>query len=141
MIASVIPKETIAVYMATSYRVIRHGPFELKIGKASTPLQSLYEEYGCSSAAFITAWNPYSKAAPAVDNADAQAQLEGRLIAGEIPFIAGVGEDPTGQWPGEPSVLALGLDMDTAKYLGTEFLQNAIVWVGDDAIPELILLR
>ena len=141
MTASVIPEETIAAYTATSYRVNQREPFALKIGEASAPLRKLYEEYNCSSAAFITACNPYNMAVSADENAAAQSRLEDKLIAASIPFFAGIGEDPSGQWSGETSVLALGLNLDTAKSFGVEFLQNAIVWAGNDAIPKLILLR
>jgi hypothetical protein len=141
MIASVIPEGTIAAYTATRYRVNQREPFALKIGKASAPLRKLYEDYNCSSAAFITTWNPYSMAVSADENTEAQSRLEDRLIAEAIPFIAGIGEDPSGQWSGETSVLALGLSLDAAKSFGVEFLQNAIVWAGDDSIPKLILLR
>jgi hypothetical protein len=138
---SIISPGTIAAYAATRYRVFRKEPFELKIGHASSPLQHLYEEYDCSSAAFITAWNAYSVAATDADNEAAQARLEGRLTAGSIPFISGIGEDAAGEWPGEPSVLALGIDLDAAKTIGIEFRQNAIVWVGEDAVPQLVMLR
>jgi len=141
MTASAIPEETIAAYTATSYRVNQREPFALKIGEASGPLRKLYEDYGCLSAAFITACNPYSMAVSADENAAAQSRLEGKLKAASIPFIAGNGEDPSGQWSGETSVLAFGLSLDAAKSFGVEFLQNAIVWAGDDAIPKLILLR
>ena len=56
-------------------------------------------------------------------------------------FIDGIGCDPSGCWPGEASCLVLGLSIDIARALGTEFEQNAIVWCGADAVPELVLLR
>jgi hypothetical protein len=67
-------------------------------------------------------------------------QLQEELGSRSTPFIDGIGEDVTGQWPGEPSVLALGLSLDTAKNYGVQFEQNAIVWAGTDACPQLILL-
>ena len=36
---------------------------------------------------------------------------------------------------------ALGLALEPAKTIGTHFNQDAIVWVGPDAVPQLILLR
>ena len=45
------------------------------------------------------------------------------------------------KWPAEPSFLALGIDLVTAKILGRHFDQNALVWINDDAIPRLVLLR
>jgi len=37
--------------------------------------------------------------------------------------------------------LAPGLDLERTKSLGNEFAQNAVLWIGDDAVPQLILLR
>ena len=56
-------------------------------------------------------------------------------------YHEGMGEHPSGQWPGEPSFLILGLPLDAAKQLGARHEQNAIVWCGTDAVPQLILLR
>ena len=76
-----------------------------------------------------------------VENVAAQSRLESKLRERSIPFIAGVGEDSAGIWPGEPSVLVLGITLDAAKSFGMDFHQNAIVWVSEDVTPQLILLR
>jgi len=55
--------------------------------------------------------------------------------------IEGVGADPAGAWPEEKSYFALGINEDTARQLGMRFHQDAVVWVGPDAIPQLLLLR
>jgi len=34
-----------------------------------------------------------------------------------------------------------GLSLEASKSLGARFEQNAIVWSGADAVPQLILLR
>ena len=47
---------------------------------------------------------------------------------------------PTG-WPAERSHFALGLGLEAARAIGTDLDQDAIVWVGADAIAQLILLR
>lgn len=44
-------------------------------------------------------------------------------------------------WPTERSYFALGLALEPAKEIGIQFGQDAIVWVGADAVPQLILLR
>jgi hypothetical protein len=137
---SVIPPEMIAAYRATNYRVLAPVPFVLNVGQPSEPLRRLYHEHECRSAAFITAWNPLSVRVSDACNAATQRRLEDLLNARSIPFIKGIGEDPAGLWPGEVSVLALGLSLDAAKSLGIDFKQNAIVWAGADAMPELILL-
>ena len=60
------------------------------------------------------------------------------VLAAVLP---GIGVAPPGHWPGEPSVLALGISRDTAARLGNEYRQNAIVWIGADRIPVLIFLQ
>jgi hypothetical protein len=138
----VIPPETIAAYRATNYRVLAPAPFVLNVGQPSEPLRRLYREHGCGSAAFITAWNPLSSEGVCdARNAATQQRLEDLLNANSIAFIKGIGEDAAGLWPGEVSALTLGLSLDAAKSVGIEFKQNAIVWAGADATPELILLR
>ena len=42
---------------------------------------------------------------------------------------------------GEASYLIFGLTLEAAKMLGMRLEQNAIVWAGVDAVPQLILLR
>jgi hypothetical protein len=138
---STIQLETIAAYRATHYRVIDQVPFVLKIGRPSKHLQRLYNEYNLHSAAFISAWNSFSQPTSEADNRTAQARLECDLSQKSIPVIAGVGEDPGGEWPGEPSVLALGLALEAARGLGVQYQQNAIVWVDQDANPQLVMLR
>ena len=61
-------------------------------------------------------------------------------IAGR-PWISGAGEDPQGVWAAEASVLAFGVGRAEACGLGARHEQNAVLWVADDAVPRLLLLR
>ncbi|MDQ0464152.1 hypothetical protein QO010_001923 [Caulobacter ginsengisoli] len=137
-----IDQETLAAYEATDYRVDwPSGVFVLKIGRPSRDLARLYEAAGVTSAAYLSAWNPYSRIAPPEANAAAQAALDARL-AGVAPVVApGWGADPSGAWPPERSTLALGLSLDEAKRLAEAFRQNGFVWCGPDATPQLVLMR
>lgn len=137
---SVLPT-LIAAYTATCYRVFGQETFDLKIGQKSAKLSRLCQKYGCLSALIITAWNPYSAATSEVENMAAQGRLESTLLAGSVPFVAAIGDGAEMNWPGEASVLALGLSLDAAKSLGIEFRQNAIVWSDQDATPKLIMLQ
>ena len=78
-LACTIPLETINAYKATNYRVFSDPPFVLNIGQPSKLLGRLCEVYGCASAAFITAWNPFSVPTSAKANAAAQARLQDEL--------------------------------------------------------------
>ena len=72
---------------------------------------------------------------------NAQQQLLRQLSLEGFPALNALGIDPSGDWPGEESVFVPGLSLDRAKLLGSKFGQNAIVWVGPDAVPQLVLLR
>jgi hypothetical protein len=52
-----------------------------------------------------------------------------------------LGRHLAGNWPGERSVLVLGLELDAASALGIALRQNAIVCADADAVPQLVLLR
>lgn len=129
------------VYLATQFRVTEHSPpFTLRIGERSVQVLELFGSSGVASAAFLTAWNPRSEMQSDDANAAAQAKLVARLVATGHRCFAGIGEDLSGQWPGEPSLLALGVGRERAVQLGREFGQNAVVWVGAEGVPELVWL-
>ncbi len=115
--------------------------FVLRIDQASAELLAMYQAHGVGNAAFLTAWNPGSRRLSEDVNGVAQASMEAELCADGLTLIAGVGVDPTGKWPGEPSVLVLGITLERAQSIGREFGQNAIVWMDHDGVPRLVLLR
>ena len=131
----------INAYSETEYRVTQDFSFVLKVDVRSTELTTLYKANNVSCAAFITACNPFSREMNDTDNAKRQAELAAELTRRSLCFVEGVGQHPSGDWPGEPSLLALGLDLEAAKSLGIAFKQNAIIWCGPDAVPNLVLLR
>ncbi len=96
---------------------------------------------GQSCAAIISADNPYSRQLSNEENLIAHESLRNFLRQHPYPMIESLNIDPTNLWPAEESFFVLGLDLNTAKSLGQQFNQNAIVWIGSDAIPRLILLR
>lgn len=140
-IKSVVSKDLIKAYENTDFCVLEPNRFTLRIGKQSSELAKLYVEMGVHSAGFLTAWNPHSAEASAEDNANAQRSLFRFLSSEGYPTLKAFGVDPSGEWPGEESVFVPGLGLDRAKSLGVEFGQNAIVWAGSDAVPQLVLLR
>jgi hypothetical protein len=131
----------LAAYAATDYVVNGVEPaFVLRVGQPSTPLRTLHEQYGISCSAFLTAWNPGSSIRANELNQSAQSELETTLRARGFTLIPGVGVDPDGNWPAEQSVLVLGVAREEAEQLGREYGQNAILWMGADAVPEVLLL-
>jgi hypothetical protein len=75
------------------------------------------------------------------ENETAQAELERLLTRDGFIVWRGRGIDPSGDWPGEDSVLVLGISKDVSIDFGRQYRQNAIVWLGEDATPELVLLK
>lgn len=136
-----LPSDLIAAYAATEFRVTAPRQFILRIGKPSVELGALYLDTGATSAAFLTAWNPFSEESDPATNAANQRHLIDRVThLGFTPW-EGMGIDPSGDWAGEESIFVLGIDRTSASALGIEFRQNAIVWVDADTVPQLVLLR
>ena len=138
---SAIAPATIAAYRETDYWVGGDTPFTLRVGEFSPALAALHEARRVDSSAFITACNPFSRALDAAANAERQAALLHDLRQRRLGCVEGIGQHPSGDWPGEPSMLVLGIALDEARALGHAYEQNAIVWVGADATPRLMLLR
>lgn len=131
---------TLQAYRETHYRVQGERGFVLRVGQHSPPLAQLYSAEGVNCSAFITACNPASQRLSDAANASRQVQLEAELAARGLHWLPAVGEHPSNQWPGERSVLVLGLPLEQARRLGRQFGQNALVWADADAVPELVLL-
>ncbi len=138
---SSVADELRGAYEATHFNVLEPTSFTLRIGETSRELADLYRNHSVSTAGFLTAWNPFSKPTSQQENERAQRVLERQLYGASKTILRGMGGDASGEWPGEPSVLALGISRDTAIRLGNEFRQNAIVWIGSVCVPELVFLR
>lgn len=136
-----VSQEKIRAYKDTYYRAGSGADaLVLKIGQQSSELALLYEQNGCDCALFITAFNPLGEKQDDAANESAHTHLREALRAQAVAVIEGVGSDPAGEW-NEKSYLAFGINTDTARELGRRFEQDAVVWTGNDAIPQLLLLR
>ncbi len=138
---SLIPPDTIQAYRETDYRVVSEPPLELRINEFNKSLAALYKVNRANCCCYITAYNPLSHIISDASNADRQSQLATDIQNRGLIFFEGMGKHPSGEWPGEPSFLVLGIALEAAKSLGNKYEQNAIVWCGSDAVPQLILLR
>ena len=138
---SIIAPGTCQSYRETHYRVLGDMPFTLEVGIANPSLAALYKSLRVQSCAYITACNPLSQSLEASVNADLQAAFAGELRQRNLKFVEGLGQHPSNEWPGEASFLVWNLALEAAKTLGTKHQQNAIIWCGLDAVPQLILLR
>ena len=107
----------------------------------SPDLKALLREKKQIWGAFLTAHNPHGELRDKDTNEAANARLRQHLEALGLVIFDGEGVDPKGEWAPEPSFLVLGIYMMTACKIGEQFRQDAIIWIDDDAVPELLLLR
>ncbi len=128
-------------FRETEYRASADEPFTLKVGEACPALAAAHKRHRVDCSAYITACNPLSQILDDEANAERHATLGRELARRSLATIEGIGQHPSNQWRGEPSYLIFGLTLEAAKTLGTRLEQNAIVWTGADAVPQLILLR
>ena len=128
-------------YLETHYLVNGDTPLTLQVSIVSSVLATLYKAHRVESCAFITACNPWSQLLDAAANTQRQVTLAAELRHRSLTFVEGIGQHPSGQWPGEASFLVWGLSLEAAKALGIRHEQNALIWCGLDAVPQLITLR
>lgn len=119
------------------------GPVELCVGAVEAAAERLLAKH-CdieSNWAIVTACNPLGEIGGDEDNAQAMAELQGRLDAAGVRWLPSVALDPDGIWPAEVGVLLCDPQPGFAEALGREFRQNAIVRAVLGARPELRWLR
>jgi len=137
-----IHPDKIQAYLATDYRLGHtNQDIVLNIGKHSERLAVLFAGNGVNCGAFLTAYNPQGTIQSDAANAQGHAELAAKLEQLGLQAIEGSGSEEGTDWPSERSYFALGMSLEPAKVIGTHFDQDAIVWVGSDLVPQLILLR
>lgn len=141
MSESIIDAETAQAYRETEYRVHGDEPFTLRVGEMSLALGAAQRLRRVDCSAFVTAYNPFSQTLNEHANAARHEALRLEIDRRGHDYVAGIGQHPSNQWPGEASYLIFGLSLEAAKELGIQLEQNAIIWAGADAVPQLILLR
>lgn len=133
-----IPPELIQAFTETDYIVHHEPPFTMNIGKPCEELKKLMANRNALGAAFITAWNPFSQKLSTIKNLERQQELKEILKNRGLTYFEGIGQHPSNNWPGEPSVLVLDINREAAKVLAGHFEQHAFVWTDKTAIPELV---
>ena len=140
--SSTISGSLIANYTHADYRIGTAADcITLKIDQYSEPLAQFLVTLNQSCAAIISAYNPYSQLVSDEENVAAHESLRHILTCHAHQGIESVHTDPAGVWPAEKSFFIPGIDIHSAKSLGQQFNQNAIVWIDRDALPRLVLLR
>lgn len=124
-----------AAYRAAVYRVAADPPFALRVGEPSARLDALLRFHAVTSWAFVTACNPGSQMLSEEENAERMSELRA-VVGGHLVYEC-EGTDPTGVWPGEPSLLVLGMSRTAAVELARRFGQNAILCGDRGGVAEL----
>lgn len=132
--------EIISAYKATNYRVLSDPEFRLRVDERSEELLKLYQLTRSNSAAFITAWNPFSEQKSQSENDQSNALLRADLEALGAEILPGFGAWPDDPTKGEDSFFAVGISQKDAELLGRKYKQNAILFAAEDATPRLLLL-
>ena len=114
-------------YQTARYQVL-DSPILLTVGKQQAVLDELLMANNCSSAAFVTAYNPHSTLLATAENQKRHQQLINLLSFYGYTFLAAQSSDPHEKWPTEQSVLILGINKSDAISFGQLFEQNAVIY-------------
>lgn len=113
----------------------------LQVQVHSPALLHAMQAQGCSHAALLTACNPEGALLSPQDNERRMLALRTALQQDGWSWSPAFGRDPLQQWPGEDSLLVWHMDGAQARAWGQRWAQNAVLAIGRDAIPHLLLLR
>jgi len=142
MVETQIAADKIRAYRASDYRIGFTGQaIVLQPGHRSAQVAQLFASHGVSCGAFITAYNPQGAQRSTAENVQAHQQLLTHIDSQGLKCLEGEGSEAGTDWLAEKSCFALGLGRSDAIEIGHLFGQDAIVWVGESAVPELVLLR
>lgn len=126
-------------YRQTDFVVVHDGAeFAVHLGEASARLDRLLAELGASSGIFITAWNPFSQAQSAEQNAAANARMAALFERRGIRALPHVGRSRASDWV-EEGFFALDLDPTDALAIARQFRQHAVVHAPAGAPAKLLL--
>jgi hypothetical protein len=136
-----IPIELVKAYCDADYVVqTADQDIVLRVGSASPQLASLMRGYEVNSAAYLTAFNPFSAVSSAQENELNQSALTADIRSLGLKCILGEGRDVANLWASEASALALGISFQSAELLAERYKQNAFLWISsEDAFVSLNL--
>ena len=135
-----ISPNLIRTYREAKFLVQSNTPITLLVGQCNKDLSALLRDHKKTTAAFITAFNPFSKVQTDQENLQAQNGLLKDVKGFGFEAINGYGQDIAEEWPREDSILIIGLTESQAETLADKYSQNAFIWIGStDAFPALRL--
>ena len=128
-------------YLATDYTVQIDGKvLVLRPNERSPVVDRALSRFKVRGAAFITAFNPYSRIRGKSANLAAHAALVASVRRRGKRFVEGYGQGHDKQWPPEKSILVFGVTRAAAAALGRRYRQNAIVFAAFRRPAELVHL-
>lgn len=131
----------IRAYLNAKYEVCTEPQITMRVNEFNANLLNLMMENNCNTAAFITAYNPFSNSLTQEENERRHENLLSIILEKNIKHFAGFGTDEADVWPQEQSLLLLNIGKPYSTELAKKFGQNAIVWIEDDAIPQLLITQ
>jgi hypothetical protein len=135
------PSELEKVYRASNYRVdLGNTHLVIRIDQPHAEVDALLAHHGCLSWTFLTAYNPGSLLLPAVENRVRQERMQREVNAAGWVFYPGEGVGTDG-WPGEESLLVLGIDVTAALALARRHGQLALVFGRRGETAQLLWTR
>ena len=138
---SKLEPDLIAAYKNTLFQTnVGNEVITLIVGQKCRALQALFEQHDVTTACYITAFNPFGRLLRKQENEARNAQLLAEL-ASLYPVFKGVGVDPTGEWEGEASILALGASKEASLALAEAWEQNAVVFIDKASRVSLLFTR
>ena len=129
-----------AAYEKALYVVFGAPDLVIRIGEPNEILDAVMDEEGADTAAYLTGANPGGELQDKRANDLSAAALHQALADAGYPCFLGEGRDPEGDWPAEPSVLAVGISRHEAEVIGRSYEQNAFVFIERGKAPELVEL-
>jgi len=133
-----LPPDLEQSYRDAHYVVFGAPDLVIRIGEKSAELDAILDEEGAATAAYLTAANPDGMLHDEGWNQLSVAALHQVLADAGYTCYAGEGRDPSGEWPAEPSILAVGISRHEAEVTGRSYEQKAIVFVEKGKAPELV---
>jgi hypothetical protein len=142
MVETQIAADKVRAYRASDYRIgYTDQAIVLSPGLRSAQMAQLFVSHGVNCGAFITAFNPQGAQRSTAENEQAHQRLLTYIESQGLKCLEGEGSEAVTDWLAEKSCFALGLGRSEAMKIGRFYGQDAIVWVGENAVPELVLLR
>ena len=115
-----INQKLLKEYKTADYYIHAEPSFVLRIGISSNELRKLLTDLNVKFAAFITAFNPYSKELEFIENRLRNKSLEEKIKSMQFHYIKGEGRCSKSNEVGEEGFLIFGITRDEASLLGKQ---------------------